>query len=83
MTITKFHTSVKCKQSAVLREYIEMNSRKRAATDNDFLKNLYKLLNNAVYGKMMEDVRKYVTIKIVMSSCGGGDPVKCYVKYSS
>ena len=59
MKITKFHKSIRCVQAPDLQEYIEMNSAKRAATDNKFKKDLFKLLNNAVYGKTMENVRKH------------------------
>ena len=81
MIITKFYTSVKCKQATILLDYIQMNSQKRASTNNDFLKNLYKLLNNAVYCKTMENVHKYVTIKMITPHLY--DPVKKYLKYSS
>jgi hypothetical protein len=50
MAIAKFHSFIKCKQAYVLRDYVEMNSRKRAATTNDFEKTFYKLLNNSLYG---------------------------------
>ena len=81
MRITKFYTSIHCIQDCLLKSYIEMNSAKRAATTNTFKKNLFKLLNNAVYGKTMENVRKYVTIKMVTPKVY--DPSFKYIKYSS
>jgi hypothetical protein len=57
MRVTRIHAVVKYQQDSIFRKYIDENSAKRQAATNDFTKDLYKLLNNALFGKTMENVR--------------------------
>ena len=57
--ITNIHKVVKFEQEAWLKPYIDFNLKKRLETGQD----LFKLGNNAVFGKTMENVRKYRNVK--------------------
>lgn len=58
---------VKFKQSAWLKVWIDFNTSKRKQAKSDFDKDLFKLMNNAVYCKTMENVRNHMDFELVSS----------------
>ena len=57
MEVTKIHTIYRFKQSPWLAKCIDHNTKKRTKAKTNFEKDLYKLINNAFFGKTMENVR--------------------------
>lgn len=65
LKVKKIHRAVEFNQSEWLNPWIEFNTKKRTESKDDFSKNLYKLMNNAVFGKTMEDVKNRVCFELV------------------
>ena len=65
MIVDKVHNIISFRQSRWLEKYINFNTQKRNQAINDFEKDFSKLLNNAFYGKTMENVRSRLKIKFI------------------
>ena len=76
MKLKKIHRILKFKQKDWMKSYIDFNTQKRKEAINEADKNHFKRLNNAVYGKTMEIMRKRIKIRIVKNA-------KVFIKYTS
>ncbi len=65
MIVTKIHKILSFNSETWLEPYIDFNTQQRATSKTDFEKDIWKLMNNAFYGKTMENVRKYVHVVLV------------------
>ncbi len=65
MRLAKIHRGITFVEEDFMKPYIDLNTELRAKATTDFEKDFFKLMNNAVFGKTMENVRNRVNVKLV------------------
>ena len=65
MVVEKIYEIISFEQNEWLENYLKFNTQKRNKAKNEFEKDFYKLLNNAFYGKTLENVRNRLKMELI------------------
>ena len=76
LILKKVHKILEFQQRDWMKSYIDFNTQRRKEATNEADKTLFKLFNNVVYDKTMENMRKRIKIRIIKNK-------KDFIKYAS
>ena len=64
LKLVYIHNVIRFKQATFMKSYIDFTTQKRTEVKNDFEEDFFKLLNNAVYGKTLENMQNHVKMRV-------------------
>ena len=65
LELKKIHKILEFDQSPWMKKYIDLNTKLRKKANNDFDRDFYKLMNNSIFGKCMENIRNRIDVQFV------------------
>lgn len=76
LVLKKVHRAITFKQSNFLKQYIDLNTQLRQRAESTFEQDFFKLLNNSVFGKTLENNEKRIDVKLVNKWCDSNNKTK-------
>ena len=65
LVLERIHRAIEFNETDWMKPNIDFNTKLRTAATNDFEKDFFKLINNSVFRKTMENIRKHRNIKLI------------------